>query len=138
MSRYGHRLRHWCLRQIRWFVAQSALSYETSTHSRTIFSNIQAEPGADAARAATAAANRALEALEARAENALARVLGPNVAVEGAQREILLANHELLAAVGQEAAIVERAAFLGRWSSRLFKLGLVCAQCSDCNRHGKI
>ena len=64
-------------------------------------------------------------------------MLGPNAAAQGAQRQILLANNAL-AAAREEAVIAERVANASKWSKRIGKLGLVCVQFSDCNRHVKI
>ena len=87
--------------------------------------------------AAAAATIRALDALEGRAGNAGARVLGPNVAAQtAAERELLTRN--VLAAAREEALLLQRVANLRKWTGRLNKLGLVCAQLSSCNGHGRI
>ena len=103
----------------------------TSTYSNNIFSDLQATPGFKAAQAATLAANEALAAFQAEGRAAfIARILGPNAAAQGAQRQIMLTN-TALAAARQEALIDVQIANAGKWSSRLGRLGLVCAQFSD-------
>ena len=117
-------------------MAPSALSYDTGTYSHNIFSDLQAEPGLERARATTVVKLETLAAFERRMED-VARKSGPNVAARGVERQIMFTNNAM-AAARQEALLEERVANARLWSGRLMKLGLVCAQFSDCNEHGRI